>query len=260
MDEKVFENPKQIKLKLMTWNILAQRFWQDAFPFYMEWEDRLKTILGEINDSNPDIICLQEVELATASDDFSSLFDKYDYTIHKVSKKRSSPIGNMTLWKKKLFILSLTKFNSTGVHVALIHNESNKKLWLSNIHLRAGLKSQEDERISQLKSTLKFIDTVRKDGTPCCIIGDFNDDLNKDRKLYKLLTEDNLVCNISPNSCYVYREMWSKHFFRFDHIVTTPEVNTNCMKIPKLKPIPDKKWPSDHFSINYTITLNSIKS
>ena len=226
-----------MKIELVTWNILAQRYIHNDLVF--EWSDRLSIILRNIEGLNPDVLCLQEVELSTAVDDFGSLFDLYNYSIHQINKKRNSPIGNMTLWKKDTFKLEgeTPLYNSSGVHTILEHIMSSRKVWISNIHLRAGLRTKEKERVNQLKSTFKLI----KDDIPCCIVGDFNDDLDQERKrlfdpqsnLHKLIIDNGLVCNISPDTCYVAatggvpsfdNEEWSGSFFRFDHIVTSQSI------------------------------------
>ena len=54
---------------------------------------------------------------------------------------------------------------------------------------------------------------------------------------------------------YVYKQFWGKHFFKFDHVITTQNVKVGYNEMPKPKPIPDKEMPSDHFYIEYTLTL-----
>ncbi|GAG97288.1 unnamed protein product, partial [marine sediment metagenome] len=75
---------KNTTIYCTTWNILAQRYWNDSV---MKWSDRLSLILKKIISSDSDIICLQEIELDTSDEDFSPLFDIYDFVVHRRSKK-----------------------------------------------------------------------------------------------------------------------------------------------------------------------------
>jgi len=240
-----------------TWNILAQRFSPD--DDFMEWPERLELILKSIIQTDSDIICLQEVELETANEDFSRLFDKYDFSVHKKSKKRTSFIGNMTLWKKSMFALEVDKFNSTGVHVLLVHIESLKKLLLSNIHLKAGVSTQEGERINQINSTFKILSKLREENKPnvipSIVLGDFNDDLKEHRKLRPLIEENGYICKSPPYpTCYVAHG-WKDKYWRFDHVITFPNITIEYEDVPKMRVIPDKDNMSDHFLVKFMVKI-----
>jgi mRNA deadenylase 3'-5' endonuclease subunit Ccr4 len=215
----------------MTWNILANKFLPDS--------KRSILIVDLIIDSQSDIICLQEVTLKTAHIDFKRLFEKYDYHIHQINKKRTNSIGNMTFWNKsKLTRIPQIKrkhnFNSTSIHVLLTFNNYN--FWISNIHLKAGLKTHEDTRVCQLKSTLKESPIL-----PCCIVGDFNDDLDSNGKLYHLLSEYKFEINIFNKGCFARSK-----FYAFDHAVVRGVKLKKIRSNQTLQPIPNKNWPSDH--------------
>lgn len=246
-----------IKLKLMTWNILAQRYWHKQFLLFIDWKERLGMILKEINESDSNIVCLQEVDLKIAKANFFPLFNKYDCVIQQKHRKRSNGIGNMILWKKTEWKLDSEKFNSTGVHAVLTNIEMDKKLWVSNIHLKAGRNTGEDTRVNQLNSTLKFITNAAKNIKHFCIVGDFNDDLLEERRLYKMLKEAKLNIHFSPDSCFVYEREKGREgrFYKFDHIVTTSDIEVVLESDKISASIPNKDWPSDHFSVEYLLTL-----
>ncbi|GAG92160.1 unnamed protein product, partial [marine sediment metagenome] len=137
----------------------------------------------------------------------------------------------------------------------LIHNKSSRKTWLSNIHLKAGLRSKEEERINQIKSTFKSLKVTKESKIPCIIIGDFNDDLQKTRKLKPLIENNGFICK-SPSytTCYIEHGRVNK-FWKFDHVLLTPDVKIEYINIPKMRIVPDKDNPSDHFMINFLIQM-----
>jgi mRNA deadenylase 3'-5' endonuclease subunit Ccr4 len=189
---------------------------------------------------NPSIICLQEVELSTMVDDFSSLLEEYNYVSHTQDKKRNNPIGNMTLYKKELSLIE-TRKNSSCI-ITIFDN-----FCIVNVHLRAGLKSKVDERINQMLSTFKLLSNV---DLPKIIIGDYNDDLDADGKLYNLFHANGYVQN---SNTWTYYAMGK--FSSFDHImskdmkVLTFKKKKKEKKKVKREPIPNKKIPSDHHYI-----------
>lgn len=134
----------------------------------------------------------------------------------------------------------------------LIDIISEHKLWISNIHLKAGVSTHEDIRINQINSTLKLIKDL---DIPCCIIGDYNDDLKKYRKLYHLLYENGFNSNISPPSCYVPDWKGITKLWNFDHVFTKNKIKTEHINIPKCRPIPDQDNPSDHLMIQFIINI-----
>src|SRR6185369_17269452 len=89
-----------IEMKIVTWNILADRYFTkerygSSDKILFDWTYRIQLVISNILSFDADIICLQEVELASFQKDFSSLLDRYSYVQHTVCKKRSNPIGNV---------------------------------------------------------------------------------------------------------------------------------------------------------------------
>lgn len=235
-------------MKIVTWNILAQRYSQSL----ASWEDRLSQILDLINDLDADILCLQEVELATSKDDFQPLFEHYNHYSHQISKKRNNPIGNLTLWRKNNFTVHEQKSNSSAVKIVLSTEDSARKFQIINIHLKAGLYSKEDERIKQMQSVLKLSTA----GVPACIVGDYNDDLSDERQLFKLLTNNGFMPHRSPGSCCV-PSLLGYNFFSFDHISLNPDTTVrrpgNSYSLDE--PIPNETFPSDHYYVTFLLDL-----
>lgn len=254
----------KICVTITTWNILYQGFWEksakDTLVENMEWDERIKSITYKLISTNADVICLQEVLLSTFVTDFAELITKYEYDFLILKRKKNiknHDMGNVTLWKSSLYDLTNSKMNSTGVHVMLKDKITTKTFCISNIHLRAGLKSQAEVRLSQLKSTVKIQNKMQN--LPCIIIGDYNDDL-KDSGLRDLLELSEYKCTLSNESCYV---RYSGNLYCFDNIsVRNAEVikieqiiinkTTNRKNIPIL---PNKENPSDHIMVTYDVNL-----
>lgn len=75
------------RFTLMCYNILApgllekhSELYQKCDPTYISWENRLKILFAEIEHSNADIICLQEVEV----DQYESTFEPRLNSVGKI--------------------------------------------------------------------------------------------------------------------------------------------------------------------------------
>ncbi len=165
-------------LTCLSYNILYQPYLKlESYPQLpaevLTWEYRLSLIRRYLRASRADIIFLQEVDLANTTEDFKPLLGEYDYAQHHFhQKKRSSPMGNMTLWKKTTLKSVRESHNSCGIHVELQHLESGKTFWTQNVHLRARIIRGRPERVKQLTSCFRLIDFK----LPGVIVGDYNDD------------------------------------------------------------------------------------
>ena len=248
----------------MTWNILAQQWYEDGHFTYSKvipWLTRLKTIVHKIKGLNCDIVCLQEVDLSTGKTDFADLMTDYDFVIHEINKKRNSPIGNMILWRRSEFDLLGSDLRSYAIHVILQHTKTNTEMWFSNVHLKAGLTSGETQRLSQFESCLS---AWKKTLFRACICGDFNDDLKNDSLLVKAvknlnselqkdgLPEKTFSCNVGPPSCKA-----GPTLFPFDHAITSDflmEYQFNKERDGSIE-IPSKGMPSDHHPVRFTLKL-----
>jgi len=223
--------PTPSRLKCITYNILAQRYLKkdeyDRDDCHLDeniltWDYRLGLIIKKLMNTDADIICLQEVELNDIEKDFSPLFLEYNYASHVISKKRSSPIGNMILWKKKLSMSSQSN-NSCSLYIEL-KNSLDKSFWVMNLHLRSGIRSKRKERVSQIKSCLKLIDK----NLPGFIVGDFNDDFlhpicleDTNESLLSILRENSFIIHTPGYSCSVISRDKTITFWRFDHVASS---------------------------------------
>ena len=218
----------------VSWNILAQRY---ASSPRDDWETRLIKIFFRLQDENDTIVCLQEVELEGFRSDFLYLCRKcgYNYVIHEVNKKRPNPIGNVILWKAIMFTATDPWSNSTSVGVSLWHD--GKELQVASVHLKAG--DHEETRISQLRSTLKYLK-----GPRVLLTGDFNDNLKGG------LTESLVSFDIheTPAGCWA-RGQWCN----FDQVVTKGFDVEVDLKLCGETPIPSAVDPSDHLPLSFTL-------
>lgn len=233
------------EISCISWNILAQIHYSNTIfkdVEIIDWNIRLIQILKIIN--GYDIICLQEVMLDTYEIDYKDLFNEYDYVKHSISKERSSRMGNVILWKKCKFRLNKSILKSSAVHIVLIYNDLF--LWVSNVHLKAGLRSGEDVRLTQIQSTLKEWDKLKYKGFIC---GDFNDDLKIDGKL-RLLIETKFKLYELPFNRYI-----NKDNKQFDHVVWNGiDVKYN-LNLQNVSGIPTNDMPSDHGYILFNVIL-----
>ena len=229
-----------INMKIVSYNILAQRFVksEDIESF----DVRVIKIIDNIASVDPSVICLQEVELSSFQVDFYELLKKYDFHGHVVSKKRSSPIGNVILWKKEHDKIS-TLNTSASVLVSLMIN--GLQILIANVHLKAQLINGEKQRLQQLVSVLKH--------NPDIICGDFNDTLAEERAAYRMLNENykiltpGLTC-YAKDSCNYFI---NKPYWPFDHFAYKAALLTSAYVLPSNLDciIPNDIYPSDHLMI-----------
>lgn len=226
-------------MKIVSYNILAQRFVKT--PDIESFDVRINKIINSLLLEDASVICLQEVELADVERDFELLLRTYDYFGHTISKKRSSPIGNIILWKRQYEkVASMT--TSAAVLVSLLID--NKKRFIANVHLKAGLIAGEKQRLAQLKSILAH--------NPDLICGDFNDTMSEERSAYKLFDAYKVV---TPGlTCYVKdscNHTINKPYWPFDHFIYKPEVFGVVSIIPTDLEciIPNDIHPSDHMMV-----------
>lgn len=255
-------------ISLITWNTLAQRYVDPylltRYPYVsdhsiLEWSYRLNMIHQKLSYLNPDVICLQEVELATIDEDFVAFFDDngYDSYHHVINKNRTNPIGNITLWKRSFFTCENKDSNSCGIFVTLSNTLSttlphkiNKKIQIANIHLKAGL-TLGKERIPQLNSCIKKMNKY----IPNIICGDFNDLLEDNGLVKTVLDLNNYSCHMYENTCSVFNEEYqSSKYWPFDHIATS-NINIELLPCEIEQNIPNSIEPSDHILVQFTVLI-----
>lgn len=249
-----------MEFTLVTYNTLAQsqvdphikdRYGYVTNPEYLTWAYRKSLLIEQFPKLSADILCLQEIEL----NDFLNDFEKhlaiwnYDYFSHSVTKDRTNPMGNVTLWNKDKFECIASSQRSSAIFTTLKNKENNNTTKIANVHLKAGYKTFETTRNSQLKSTIKF--------NPDIICGDFNDELATSGLLYDLLTENNykITPNYSTTSVYfddgkgsIFHKFWC-----FDHILSKSDISIHKCEVTEK--IPNKNNPSDHIPLISTIII-----
>ena len=236
------------KISILIFNILAQRFYKNNT---IDWNTRLNKIIEILNNSKASIICLQEVEIETFDVDFISLFDKYNFFGHEITKKRNSPIGNYLLFKKEFQFIDKT-ITSCSIIIQLQINDKIFKI--ANVHLKADIYSKESINIR--KNQLKSVITNKPD----IICGDFNDNFKND--LGEFINDNNYIChNNDINTCYAsYDDKYS--YWNFDNILT--KIKNSIVKNISINPlvnlttqiIPNLDIPSDHIPIIFDIEMN----
>jgi endonuclease/exonuclease/phosphatase family metal-dependent hydrolase len=243
-------------INCLSWNVLAQCYSQgfDVKP----WDQRLKSILDFISSRNFDIICLQELDLKHFNQDYQSLFEKYQFSVHQINKHRSNIIGNAILWKKDKFELIVTESASYSIFAQLKLSgvleikvpEPKEDLLFINLHLKAGLHSNLSTRISQLNSCLKKSRSFKTNQVVVC--GDFNDDFSNDA-LQKILEEDGFLLTLGYDdrqTCILK----DGTFRNFDHVACR-NLSCNYDDHYSLTKIPNDEFASDHFPVTFDIKI-----
>lgn len=176
----------------------------------------------------------------------------------------------MILWKKEKFTQKDCISHSCAIHILLIHNSTNKSIWLSNLHLKAGLNNAENTRLTEIKSCIERIMTklVNKEDIILIMCGDFNDNFthhweNKEKdqcKIYKELMQNNYFIHEVPISTCVNRKYW----WAFNRLCTKGLDNNNIKIKYDLEEeydfsssisIPNFNIPSDHLPLVFVLKL-----
>lgn len=240
-------------IKILTYNVEAQRFYrkEDIIKLgleYYEWNDRLAKIKKIIEDVNADIICLQEVEIATFTVDYKSLTDdKYGYHGHpQPDRKRSSPIGNFILYRKSKFSATNLEYTSCAVIMTLKDLVTDASIRIANVHLKAGIIIPESisTRISQLKSVLKHKLDI--------ICGDFNENFDTNKEIIKLVTDNGFIIHNKYLTCFTIDKIMDTNYWCFDNILTKDQYNVVIQQCPNIVglQIPNELIPSDHIPLD----------
>lgn len=235
----------------VTYNIMAQRYINNTSnpSSIPAWNERLLMICSKVP-PNIDIICLQEVELADVKE-IINYFRNYDYIVHELSKKRTNVIGNITFYNKDTLSMITSDSNSCAVFGTFLHLETNKEFWLINLHLRAGLRSKQNERKSQLNSCLKKVNK----NIPGILCGDFNDDFIEPNIILKqIIDKENLTCNELGThiTCCVYEKTLSHSFYQFDHVIAN-NLSIHIKGCSEPTVIPNEIEPSDHYPVEFVV-------
>lgn len=205
----------------------------------MGWETRRQLIKAKIDEILPHILLLQEVTLETHQDDLSFLDKHYDFVIHRQCKKRTNFMGNMILWRRDTFVLLSSSQHYAELSCCLQSRE--KRINVTNLHLKGGLHGGLKERTSQLSRLLARLDYTCERHI---IGGDFNDDLLPGGVLTRMLGKFDGV-NEKCQGCWVAEKFWS-----FDYVLTRGLRRLSFACEDGVDgPLPNALHPSDHLPI-----------
>ncbi|CAB9505867.1 repressible alcohol dehydrogenase transcriptional effector [Seminavis robusta] len=229
-------------IRLVTWNLLAPVFSHpQKYPWCsaeaLSWPFREKLIVELLQETDADVICLQEVQTDLWEGFLQHFSQSYDGILQNVTNQH--PVTNAILLKKNKFQVIQQESRSRALILVLDHlidgetnsgsTDSNKNnnnpLYLANVHLQAGMEDDET-RMCQLKSLLKRLNThssritaarkstgrkkAQKSSTTkakspsCVVVGDFN--MLPTNPVYYWLSETN-----SPR--HQIEQGNKKHFF-----------------------------------------------
>jgi mRNA deadenylase 3'-5' endonuclease subunit Ccr4 len=216
------------EFRILSWNLLAPMFapkekYKYSDPACLPWSYREPRILARLKAWNPDIICLQEMQL-DLWDDFLAQMNGYQGVIQKEkSSKRDLPV-NAVLVRDGCAEIVRTESRSRALIVVLKPTPNNAgsdgekednedddtehpMIYLANVHLEAGF-DRDETRYFQIRSLMKqlekqvLLDTPDHfkhdidsdiDGSEPAVIlaGDFNM-FSTDDIIYDLLTVGHL--------------------------------------------------------------------
>lgn len=171
------------KIKILSYNILAQQFMKRKDIKALTLENRLRAIIKEISLDDPDIFCLQEVTY-----DSFRLFIKIQFqaTYHLESINNcSSSLMNVTGFKldrfklKNKYEFDLANENVTGnrgiMYTLLYDRQSNNDLSLYNVHFPWRPIYDNEKAYLQLKIFKHILEAKERH---VIIAGDFNSLVN----------------------------------------------------------------------------------
>ena len=244
-------------MKVMCWNVLADSLattpFEDTVPFpyvdpkYLEWSYRWPLILQEIDQVNPDLLCLMELEHFDQLE--ASLAPKgyIGYWQPKINAQDGVAIfwRNYDLIESKSIRLSKDR---SQVAVAVLLQAENPFLVVAT-HLKAREEFAE-VRCAQTEALLKFTQQYQ---VPQIICGDFND--LPESQMAECFYQHNFV-----NAVPLAWTAWQKRADReeqkaIDYIWIHPSifkiVQTSSKEITG--PLPTKEFPSDHVYLVATL-------
>jgi exonuclease III len=232
-------------MRVLIWNVLAERWIKEHHLVHgldVREDERTDKIIDTIKNCDADVICLQEVELETVGERLIRAFPEYEYAIHTL-KVKTNGIGNLTLSKFKVVSVVLAQ---SGVHCIL-----DDRLWVSNVHFKAGKTSFARRRLCEAESCFA---RYSKSGLKRAIVcGDFNDNLiSEDNKAVHLFRARGFAVYPTGSGCFVGGE-----FLPCDGCIAKLPRNMAVISESILspdddddyRPIPNDVIPSDHYPV-----------
>lgn len=155
-------------VSLVTWNLLAPCYatatkYPWASPDELAWPARRKRILSKLAEMDADVVCLQEVEIATWMELEQQLRDLgYDGVLQQTS--RGHPVANAVCVRRSALEVVRVESRSRALITVLRAREAPQRapgmaspLYLANVHLEASAEKGAT-RLAQLRKLLRRIE------------------------------------------------------------------------------------------------------
>jgi len=258
-------NQSEDDFTVMIWNILADSLSTSSFhgnlpfPFVdqtiLSWDHRLPLILKEIENVNPDVLCLMEVD---RFQDLEAELGGRGYT-GLWTPKVDSKDGVAIFWKhQKLTLLkwSDVRLSPTQSQVALLavfQMKIEKPFLVAATHLKAK-PGFEEVRLKEGEVLLENANAFHQG--PAVICGDFND---VPSSLVANLFLENGFNRVMPSNAEW--TTWKKRADgevkrTIDYIWIGAMKPISALAIPDLKePLPQVDYPSDHLALAAQLVL-----
>lgn len=260
-------------IRISQWNILADGLAQNGNfkycePETLDWKQRHLNIISKINQSNSDVITLQEVNRLT---DISNEYNSF------MSTKESSPAikygypadGIAILWKShfksiKQGIIKFTDNNDSlysqeAIYVIL--QKSNIKFIVCSTHLKAKA-DYTDIRERQAKQLMNALDKLSNEYDCPVIIGCDMNDIPKSKPYLAIIEHTLKLKSVYENSRFTTWKFRNDEVKRvIDYIFISDKIKIN--KVEELpdevaigsEGLPNKNYPSDHLMLTADIYM-----
>ena len=239
-------------LKILTWNILADCCAkQDAkgFPYvpeeYLLWAYRLPLIVKIIQQEDPDIFCLQEVD---KFDDLQNAFPNHE-GFYRQSSAHGLAIFARKTFKVSEIILVNYSGSSQGALGLICQTISGHLIAIFTTHLKAK-EEFSNTRLEQVQHLIRNI----PENIPTVICGDFNEELNG--QACQLMTK-NFTTAITDviTTCKKRDQLYTRqidYIFYRNFFNRRSKTEILSVEIPDIG-LPSKDHPSDHIPLIITI-------
>jgi mRNA deadenylase 3'-5' endonuclease subunit Ccr4 len=276
----LIQQTRAASLKLATWNVLAPQYAKSykypwCAPQHLDWSHREALVASQIIDLNPDILCLQEVQVDISSALFQRL-ESYDAVIQNVTEGHNVAIAILVRKDYPFYVERVESRSRVLLAVLRSKNEPRANFYVASVHLEAGTKDGNDlQRYHQLKSLFKRLshhcsmDGMGLSDASIILAGDFN--MLRTNNIYDCLVKGELYHpennNIKPIPIVNFSDsipipMTFARGYALDYIFTSTGISlksylplsphaTVC--IPQRWP--SKEHPSDHLPIGVELTV-----
>ena len=152
------------QISLVSWNVLAPSYAKpEKYPWVtaddLSWDRRQARILDRLAEYDPDIVCLQEVEVALW-DDLQSGFSALGYDGVLQEMKNDHPVACAVLLRRGVIELERAESRSRALITVLRAGSAPTPLYLASVHLEAG-REKGATRLNQLRSLMRRLELQR---------------------------------------------------------------------------------------------------